>query len=99
MYIRKVFFLLFEQVRSDKLKKTDPTFVQRNAAFLLDTLLSLVRKVEASLKAWLIRQNQPDKSSDSRFVLVETIAGLVEKKNASVGEFTMLNDRSTPVLL
>ncbi len=32
----------FFQVRSDRLKKTDPKFVQRNAAFLLDTLLSLV---------------------------------------------------------
>ncbi len=34
--------MLLLQVRSDRLKKVDPKFVQRNAAFLLDTLLSLV---------------------------------------------------------
>ena len=34
-----------QAVRSDRLKKTDPKFVQRNAAFLLDTLLSLVREL------------------------------------------------------
>ena len=33
-----------QAVRSERLKKTDPKFVQRNAAFLLDTLLSLVRE-------------------------------------------------------
>ena len=33
-----------QAVRSERLKKTDPKFVQRNAAFLLDTLLSLVRR-------------------------------------------------------
>ena len=33
-----------QAVRSERLKKTDPKFVQRNAAFLLDTLLSLVKK-------------------------------------------------------
>ena len=33
-----------QAVRSERLKKTDPKFVQRNAAFLLDTLLSLVSK-------------------------------------------------------
>jgi hypothetical protein len=35
------------QVRSDRLKKVDPKFVQRNAAFLLDNLLSLVSKTLA----------------------------------------------------
>ncbi len=30
------------QVRSERLRKVDPEFVQANAAFLLDTLLSLV---------------------------------------------------------
>ena len=33
-----------QAVRSDRLRKTDPKFVQRNSAFLLDTLLSLVRR-------------------------------------------------------
>ena len=33
-----------QAVRSERLKKTDPKFVQRNAAFLLDTLLSLVMR-------------------------------------------------------
>lgn len=31
------------QIRSDRLRDTSPKFIQRNAAFLLDTLLSLVR--------------------------------------------------------
>lgn len=31
-----------QALRSDRLKKVDPKFIQRNAAFLLDTLLSLV---------------------------------------------------------
>ena len=33
-----------QAVRAEKLKNTDPKFVQKNAAFLLDTLLSLVNK-------------------------------------------------------
>ena len=33
---------VFLQLRSERLKQVDPKFVQRNAAFLLDTLLSLV---------------------------------------------------------
>ena len=39
-----IFYLIDSslQLRSDRLKKVDPKFVQRNAAFLLDTLLSLV---------------------------------------------------------
>ncbi len=36
------FHIILDQVRSERLKKTDPKFVQKNAAFLLDTLLSLV---------------------------------------------------------
>merc|ERR1712018_196553 len=31
-----------QALRSERLKKVDPKFIQRNAAFLLDTLLSLV---------------------------------------------------------
>eukprot|EP00096_Caligus_rogercresseyi_P015340 TRINITY_DN7788_c0_g1_i1.p1 TRINITY_DN7788_c0_g1~~TRINITY_DN7788_c0_g1_i1.p1 ORF type:complete len:751 (-),score=187.76 TRINITY_DN7788_c0_g1_i1:627-2591(-) len=33
-----------QAIRSDRLKKTDPQFVQRNAAFLLDTLLTMVEQ-------------------------------------------------------
>ncbi|XP_040577089.1 exocyst complex component 8 isoform X2 [Lepeophtheirus salmonis] len=33
-----------QAIRSDRLKKTDPKFIQRNAAFLLDTLLTMVEQ-------------------------------------------------------